>query len=335
MRMTHLNLLVRALAVSSIVVVSTLPSIAQDTSVSASVSAQTSATLERGYRTGYSDGFPAGVTDAARGAARNYAAQPDYQRADRGFAPAFGRLETYRDGYQQGFVAGYNAGFDHRPFESTIPPGLAAKGVDAAAQTDQPAQSAPPVDSTASSRVPPGRGLVIPEDTVFRVELLNRLSTDVSKRGDRFEARVVEPSEYQGAIIEGRVARVKKAGRMKGTAELQLEFNSIRLNNAEARFTAQLLEVEGGRNTGARDVDKEGGVKSGGSTKDNVTRIGAAAGVGAVIGAIAGGGSGAVVGAAIGGAVGTGSVVASKGHDIYLPAGQALRIRTTAPSQMP
>jgi hypothetical protein len=37
------------------------------------------------------------------------------------------------------------------------------------------------------------------------VELQNRLSTDVSQKGDRFEARVLEPQEYRGRGRRGAV----------------------------------------------------------------------------------------------------------------------------------
>jgi len=54
--------------------------------------------------------------------------------------------------------------------------------------------------------------------------LESSLSTDASQRGDRFQARVVEPREFAGAIVDGRVTLVKRAGKVKGTSELQLAF---------------------------------------------------------------------------------------------------------------
>ena len=48
--------------------------------------------------------------------------------------------------------------------------------------------------------------------------------------------------------------------------------------------------------------------------------IGGAAGVGAAIGAIAGGKKGAATGAAVGGGAGTGTVLATKGKEVDLPA---------------
>ena len=47
---------------------------------------------------------------------------------------------------------------------------------------------------------------VLPSDVVLTVELANRLTTDVSQKGDHFEARVVEPQEFAGAVVAGRLA---------------------------------------------------------------------------------------------------------------------------------
>ncbi|HJU52942.1 MAG TPA: hypothetical protein VJ715_00150, partial [Pyrinomonadaceae bacterium] len=169
----------------------------------------------------------------------------------------------------------------------------------------------------------------IPAGTEMRVELLTNLSTDATQKGDRFEARVVGPPEYQGAMLEGHVSRVKRAGKVKGSSELQLTFDKISSNGRWTEFRAQVIEVEdNGTSEGVGEVDEEGGVKGRSRTKDDVAKVGASAGVGAIIGAIFGGGKGAAIGAAIGGAVGTGGVLTSRGKDIRLEHGQYLRIRT-------
>jgi hypothetical protein len=82
--------------------------------------------------------------------------------------------------------------------------------------------------------------------------------------------------------------------------------------------------------SGASEVDPEGGVRGRSTTKDDVAKVGAAAGVGAIIGAIAGGGKGAAIGAVIGGGAGTAGVMQQRGKDIRLERGQRLRIRTTS-----
>jgi uncharacterized membrane protein len=58
--------------------------------------------------------------------------------------------------------------------------------------------------------------------------------------------------------------------------------------------------------------------------RDEVGTVGAGAGVGAVIGGLIGGVKGAVLGAVIGAG---GTVAATEGKDVHLPAGSILRVR--------
>src|SRR2546425_7726489 len=80
--------------------------------------------LMRGYRTGYSDGYQSGVNDQANHAARDFRGKAEYERGDRSYSSSYGKLEDYRDGYQQGFEIGYTAGFERKPFDSSITPDL-------------------------------------------------------------------------------------------------------------------------------------------------------------------------------------------------------------------
>ncbi|HEY0545722.1 MAG TPA: hypothetical protein VGC91_10125 [Pyrinomonadaceae bacterium] len=285
--------------------------------------------LERGYRTGYSDGYMAGYRDNTDHAPRNFRDEEDYRKADRAYAQSYGKVEDYRDGYQQGFEAGYGAGFERRGFDSAIPAGLGPRGVDDGEADSNINVSTGGGTISGTGRVQTRNDVLLPADTVLIVELLSSLSTDASQEGDRFQARVLGPAEYEGAVIDGRVTRVKRPGKVKGTAELQLSFEQITLDNRTANMSAQVIEVIPMSNESSNGgVDSEGGVKGKSSTKGDVTKVGAATGIGAIIGAIAGGGKGAAIGAAIGGAVGTGGVLATRGKDIKLPQGQQLRIRT-------
>ncbi|HEV7859469.1 MAG TPA: hypothetical protein VGO91_12690 [Pyrinomonadaceae bacterium] len=322
-------------------------------------STSSTSALERGYRTGYSDGFQSGYADSTDNAARDYRNKDDYRRADRAYAASYGRVEDYRDGYRQGFEVGYSAGYEHRGFDSTVPSGLSRSQNSA----DKPDADTEPVNtndnngstnttadnSSSNSQNNPDNNananagistnssgpITIPADTVMRVELLNGLSTDASQRGDKFQARVIEPQEYQGAIIDGRVTSVKRAGKIKGKSELQLSIEQIHLaDNRWANMSGQVIEVVYPNGTGTADVDPEGGVKGKDKTKDDVSTVAASTGVGAIIGAIVGGGKGAAIGAAIGGGIGTGRVLTSSGGDIHLERGQQLRIRTSGETRI-
>jgi len=304
--------------------------------VRAGAQAQTTA-LERGYRTGYSDGYTAGYKDVSDGAARNYQNKEDYQKANRSFNDVWGPVEDYRDGYQQGFEAGYNAGYERQQFNSTLPAGLRRRGTapTASADTTAPATNNAPTTNdapnNADTRVAPSGGsLAIPRNTILTLELLTPVSTDASQRGDRIQARVFEPSQYAGYIVEGRVSQVKRPGKVKGVAELQLSFDQIRSpDNRVATLHAELIEISSIGGDSEPQVDAEGGVKGHDSTKDDAAKIGAATGVGAIIGAIAGGGKGAAIGAIIGGGAGTAGTMTQRGKEIRLEHGQHLKIRTS------
>lgn len=177
--------------------------------------------------------------------------------------------------------------------------------------------------------------IVIPVETELVVELLSDVNTNFNKEGDRFQARVVSPAEVSGAIIEGRVSRIQKPGRVKRRSELQLSFDQIRISdNRWSNFNALLAEVLPLKGDNIRRVDVEGTVEGKSSLKGDMVKVGAAAGTGVVIGAIAGGPVGAVVGGGVGTAFGVGAVVIERGKHVKIIKGQQLRIKTVYETQI-
>jgi hypothetical protein len=304
--------------------------------------------LMRGYRTGYSDGYQTGVGDKGANAPKEFRNKAEYDRADRAFNASWGALEEYRDGYRQGFEVGYGAGYDRRPFDSSIPADLRPRTEQNTVQypidqnktpgdnqNKQPVdiQNKQPVDNTNNSpATEPGTGITIPRDTILVVELLNEVSTEMSQQGDPFQARVVNPQQYNGAILEGHIAQLNRPGKAKGKAQLQLSFERIKFPSGQAaKISGQVIEViPNGGSQGVGNVDSEGGVQGESSTKRDAGKIAVPAGIGAVFGAIFGGGSGAAIGAGVGAGVGTAGVLTSRGKDLRLTKGQQLRVRTSA-----
>jgi hypothetical protein len=281
--------------------------------------------------------------------ASDYRSKEEYRRADRAYIPAYGAVEEYRDGYQQGFEVGYEAGYNRRGFDSNLPAGgvqrrgattpneaadasegsSGTRGGRTADDSGNQGGASDPRNESASTSRRSGGGLSAGEVSML-VELQSRLSTDVSQKGDRFEARVLEPQEFAGAVVAGRLRDVQRAGKAKGRALLQLDFDQIRMPNGVWQdFSAQVTEVIATGGDAVGEVDPEGGVRGKSTTKDDVTKVGAAAGVGAIIGAIAGGGKGAAIGAVLGGSAGGAGVMTQRGKDIRLEPGQQLRIRAT------
>ena len=154
----------------------------------------------------------------------------------------------------------------------------------------------------------------VPVGTELDVRTQQSLSSAVSQTEDRFEAttlvdlsegnRVIVPA---GSTLRGVVSGVNKAGRLdrKGSLTLAFDLVTIRGRNYPIKATVtQAIESEG--------------------IKGEAGKIGAGAGVGAIIGGILGGVKGALAGILIGGG---GTVAATDGKDVELPAGTVLRIR--------
>lgn len=177
--------------------------------------------------------------------------------------------------------------------------------------------------------------IIIPAETELVVELLEEMDTKVLREGDPFKARVVSPSEIGGAIIEGRVAKNRKPGRLKRRAELVLSFDRIVLSkNRWANFNAFIIEVLPLKGDNVKRVDNEGTVEGQRPYKEDSIKLGAATGSGLIIGAIVGGPVGAAVGAGVGAAFGVGAVVVERGKYIQLAEQQQLRIKTAYETQI-
>lgn len=176
--------------------------------------------------------------------------------------------------------------------------------------------------------------IIIPADTELVIELLDSIDTDKSREGDKFRAKVISPYEIDGAIIEGRISKITRPGRLKRRAELLLTFDRIILDeNRWSNYAAILTEVLAVKGDNVKRID-EGTAVGKGSIKEDAIKVGATTGTGLVIGAIAGGPVGAAVGAGVGAAFGVGAVVIERGKDIHLKPNQQLRIRTSYETQI-
>lgn len=173
---------------------------------------------------------------------------------------------------------------------------------------------------------------IIPNDTQLVAVLNENVSTKTSREGDRFTMTVRDPSQYNGAIIEGTVSRVNPSGRVTGRSQLTLNFERIRFNGNSYNFAGIINSIRTQNGEDAR-VDNEGTVQESSSqTTKTEQRAAIGTGLGAIIGAIAGGGKGAVIGAVIGAGGGAGSVYAQGRNDLDLASGTEVTIRASAPA---
>lgn len=333
------------------------------------VHAQETVALQRGYRTGYSDGYMSGYRDSIDNESKSYVRHKEYGKADRAYNKEYGTLDDYRDGYKQGFEKGYEAGFGKLSFEAAVPVNIARRGADVSTEptmtqttatapeiaspqaipavapeveaapqptTEPVAESPAPIaEPTAAPIVnanfvkPDAPVIIIPVDTELIVELQTDLSTKTNRVGDKFTAKIVSPAEIAGAIIEGRIEKIEKPGRIKKRSELLLGFSRIVLTPKRwANFNAIVTEVMPIRGDNVKLVDSEGTAIGKSTFKPDSAKVGGATGTGLVIGAIAGGPVGAAVGAGIGAAVGVGAVVIQRGKYINLNENQQMRVKT-------
>jgi hypothetical protein len=156
----------------------------------------------------------------------------------------------------------------------------------------------------------------------FVAKLLSPISTKTSSEGDMFTAIVEEPSQYQGAVLEGKITKLKKPkkGTGKGKAEIAFEFDTITFNSKSTPVTVDLKDVQNSK--GVRAVDEEG--RAIGKTSNRKRALATIAGgaIGAGIGALAGGAQGAAKGGAIGLAAGLalGLTMTTAGSDLeFMP----------------
>ena len=182
-----------------------------------------------------------------------------------------------------------------------------------------PSSSSTSTTSTASTRTTAPAGTVeIPVGTEIDVRLQNALNSGTNQVEDRFEAttlvdvgvnsRIVIPA---GSLMRGVLTQVEPATRTNRTARMTVSFDQVTVKGRDYPLRAtvtQALESEGIRGEAAK--------------------IGAGAGVGAIIGGILGGFKGAMAGILIGGG---GTIAATEGTDVELPAGTVLRLRVDTP----
>jgi len=159
----------------------------------------------------------------------------------------------------------------------------------------------------------------IPVGTEFDVRLQTPLSSATSQVEDRFEAttlvdlkdadgRVIVPA---GSVMRGVVSAVNKAGRVERKGSLNVAFDRITTDGRNYPIRATVTQA----------IESEG-------IRGEAGKIGIGAGAGAILGAILGGAKGALAGILIGGG---GTIAATEGKDVELPAGTVLRVRLDTP----
>jgi len=197
-------------------------------------------------------------------------------------------------------------------------------------QTDAP-PSATPVKTPAPRPASTGAIVTVPAGTRIGVVLENGISTATAKPGDSIYFRTSFPITIDnkvvvpvGSYLRGEITESKRAGHVKGRAELRLHLNSLVFPNG---YTVDLNADPHSTDSGKVKTDPEGKMTGpGGKGKDAAT-IGETTATGAGIGAIAGGGKGAGIGAGIGGLAGLAAVLFMRGPEANLPRGSSMDLQ--------
>lgn len=308
----------------------------------------------QGYQKGYNDGFAQGQRDWNQKASFDIYQSEAYQRRESLYDARHASSAEYQEGHRLGFELGYPDGYYGRARNASVPANAellyratvlastrrdrepVAEPVTAPPREPEPSRDPDPVRDPApgrdQTRPRSSASVNVPVDTEMRIQLTSPIDTKNNRAGDRFTAIVLMPSAYEGATVEGHIARLDKSGKVTGRTELALAFDSITLKDGrQGPFSAQLERVI--ESETVKEVDQEGNVRSGSRSKDSQVRGGAGAAAGAILGGIIGGVKGAVLGAVIGGAAGVGTVYIEGNKDLVLDPGTEMVVRTDRPSR--
>ena len=174
--------------------------------------------------------------------------------------------------------------------------------------------------------------LEIPAGTKVPLALKNAISTKTTREGDPVYAETVFPVVVNervmipaGTYVQGRITSSKRAGRIKGHAEVLMHFTTLIYPSGYTVVLPGALDsVPGADKTTMKG--EEGTIRQDGQTAEKVGTVAGTAATGTTIGAVTGGGKGALIGAAAGSAVGTAIALLSRGNDVKLDAGTTVEM---------
>jgi hypothetical protein len=190
---------------------------------------------------------------------------------------------------------------------------------------DQYGQPRP--DDRDRDRMPGDRFAVLQTGTQISVRTDQTIKSQSASDGQVFPAsiaqdvvdqdgRVVIPRGAQASLV---IRRIDEGGTFNN-GNLVLDLDTVRVNGRVYRVAS--TDVRAGDANGI------------GKNKRTGEMVGGGAVLGTLLGAIAGGGKGAAIGAVAGAAAGGGVEVATKGHEIRVPAETVLNFRLDQPLEL-
>lgn len=172
----------------------------------------------------------------------------------------------------------------------------------------------------------------IPAGTLIHCRLMQTLSTRVNYPGDAFTAGVSEPVMLNGrtvipvgATLTGRVATLRRPGRVKGVGEMRLLADRITFADGRSFPVSAVLATTSG-NDHTKVVGQEGVVEGPHSRAKTIGETAGMAGGGALIGLLF---AHPLVGMAVGGTTGFVDRMRRRGDDLTLVQGTVLDYQLT------
>src|SRR5580658_1721877 len=218
------------------------------------------------------------------------------------------------------------------PSQNSPAPAATPAPATAPAAASAPAPAAASVPATPASASSKPATINVPGGTHIPLVLHNAVSTRSARPGDPvyfetlfpvlIDGRVVIPA---GSYMSGEVTESKRAGRVKGRAELGIKLTTMILPNA---YMVDLNATPSSAGTGGGEtVDQEGKVKGDSDKASDAGTVIKTTAAGAGVGGVAAqSGRGAAIGAGIGAAVGLGAILLSRGPDAELPRGSTVEV---------
>jgi hypothetical protein len=175
--------------------------------------------------------------------------------------------------------------------------------------------------------------ITVPSGTQIPLVLKQAISTKNAKPGDAVYAETAFPITLNdkvvipaGTYVQGRVSDVKRAGRVKGRAELLMHFTTLVYPSGYTALLPGAVEnMPGAQNQSVKG--EEGTIRQEGEKMKDVATIGKTAAAGAGIGAVADqSAKGAGIGGLAGAAAGLGYALLTRGSDVMLPVGTSVQM---------
>jgi hypothetical protein len=178
--------------------------------------------------------------------------------------------------------------------------------------------------------------LTIPAKTEAAVQLLSGIHTQISHVDDPVTAELIQPIYVNGRValplgtlLDGRITRIRSAGRLGRSAEIAFQFETITLPDGQAQPIAGALTALDDANAGKARLDSEGHVKGAGGSRwkkiaGGLLALGAASTAGV---SLAGSSALAAILPVGGTAVFGYALFWPRGGDVHIPPDTRLRVR--------